>query len=140
MKHVKWSRLICAMAALIALALPVVPAAAQGVTTAAVTGIVRDDQGGVIPGATVVAVHQPSGSTYEGVTQADGRFFIPGMRVGGPYKVTASLTGFTTEIKDNVSLNLGVAQEVPFTLKVASIAETITVVGTSDPVFSSGRT
>jgi hypothetical protein len=140
MKHLKWSRLVCAIGALMALALSVVPAAAQGVTTAAVTGIVRDDQGGVIPGATVVAVHQPSGTTYEGVTQADGRFFIPGMRVGGPYKVTASLTGFTTEVKDNVSLNLGVAQEVPFTLKVASIAETITVVGTSDPVFSSGRT
>ena len=94
----------------------------------------------MIPGATVSAVHQPSGTTYEGVSQADGRFFIPGMRVGGPYKVTATLSGFTTEVKDNVSLNLGVAQEVPFALKVASIAETITVVGTSDPVFSSSRT
>ncbi len=140
MKHLKWSRLACAMGALVALVLSAVPAAAQGVTTAAVTGIVKDDQGGVIPGATVVAVHQPSGTTYEGVSQADGRFFIPGMRVGGPYKITATLTGFTTEVKDNVSLQLGVSQEVPFTLKVASIAETITVVGTSDPVFSSGRT
>src|SRR4030095_5516209 len=140
MKYVKWSRLACAMAALAALVLSAVPAAAQGVTTAAVTGIVKDDQGGVIPGATIVAVHQPSGTTYEGATQGDGRFFLPGMRVGGPYKVTASLTGFTTEVKDNVSLNLGVAQEMPFTLKVASLAETITVVGTSDPVFSSGRT
>jgi hypothetical protein len=140
MKYVKWSRLACAMGALVALVLSAVPAAAQGVTTAAVTGVVRDAQGGVIPGATVTAVHQPSGTTYEGVSQADGRFFIPGMRVGGPYKVTATLSGFTTEVKDNVSLNLGVSQEVPFTLKVASIAETITVVGTSDPVFSSGRT
>jgi carboxypeptidase family protein len=140
MKHVKWSRLVCAIGALAALALSDASAAAQGVTTAAVTGIVKDDQGGVMPGVTVVAVHVPSGSTYEGVTQADGRFFIPGMRVGGPYKITASLSGFTTEVKDNVSLNLGVAQEVPFTLRVASIAETITVVGTSDPVFSSGRT
>jgi hypothetical protein len=140
MEYSKWSRLACAIGALVALVLSAVPAAAQGVTTAAVTGVVRDDQGGVIPGATVVAVHQPSGTTYEGVSQADGRFFIPGMRVGGPYKVTATLTGFTTEVKDNISLNLGVAQEAPFTLKVASIAETITVVGTSDPVFSSGRT
>src|SRR6185503_8817706 len=139
MKHSKWSRLVCAMGAVLALVLSTVPAAAQGVTTAAVTGVVKDDQGGVIPGATLVAVHQPSGTTYEGVSQADGRFFIPGMRVGGPYKITATLTGFTTEVKDNVSLQLGVAQEMPFTLKVASIAETITVVGTSDPVFSSGR-
>ena len=139
MKHLKGSRLACAIGVAV-LALSASLAAAQGVTTAAVTGIVKDDQGAVIPGATVVAVHQPSGTTYEGVTQADGRFFIPGMRVGGPYKITATLTGFTTEVKDNVSLNLGVSQEVPFTLKVASIAETITVVGTSDPVFSSGRT
>src|SRR6185503_12760 len=140
MKYLKWSRLACAMAALAALVLSAVPAAAQGVTTAAVTGVVKDDQGGVVPGATISAVHNPSGTTYEGVSQADGRFFIPGMRVGGPYKITTTLTGFTTEVKDNVSLQLGVSQEMPFTLKVASIAETITVVGTSDPVFSSGRT
>jgi hypothetical protein len=140
MKHLKRSRLVCAIGALLALTLSAGPTAAQGVTTSAVTGIVKDDQGGVIPGVTVLAVHQPSGSTYEGVTQADGRFFIPGMRVGGPYKVTASLTGFTTEVKDNVSLSLGVSQDLPFTMKVAAIAETITVVGTSDPVFSSSHT
>ena len=58
--------------------------AAQGVTTASITGVVRDAQGGLVPGATVVAVHQPSGTSYEGVSQGDGRFFIPGMRVGGP--------------------------------------------------------
>jgi len=140
MKHSKWSRAVCAMATLVALALPATPAAAQGVTTAAVTGVVKDDQGAVVPGATISAVHNPSGTTYEGVSQADGRYFIPGMRVGGPYKITATLSGFTTEVRDNVSLQLGVAQEVPFTLKVAALAETITVVGTSDPVFSSGRT
>ena len=53
--------------------------AAQGVTTASITGVVRDAQGGVVPGATVVAIHVPSGTSYEGVSQADGRFFIPGM-------------------------------------------------------------
>jgi hypothetical protein len=140
MIHVKWSRLVCAIAAFLALALSANPTAAQGVTTAALTGVVKDAQGGVIPGATVLAVHQPSGSTYEGVTQADGRFFIPGMRVGGPYKVTASLTGFTSDAKDNVTLNLGVTQDLDFALRVAAISETITVIGVSDPVFSSGRT
>src|SRR4051794_8408452 len=115
-------------------------ASSQGVTTGAVTGVIKDDQGAVIPGATVVAVHQPSGSTYEAVSQADGRFMMPGMRVGGPYTLTASLTGFTSEVKNNVSVSLGVTQDVDFGLKVASVSETITVVGQSDPVFSSART
>jgi hypothetical protein len=140
MKHVKWSRLVCAIGALVALAISASPLAAQGVTTAAVTGVVKDAQGAVIPGASIVAVHVPSGTTYEAVTQSDGRFTMPGMRVGGPYKVTASLPGFTSEEKGGVALNLGVSQDLEFTLKVANVAETITVVGQSDPVFSSGRT
>jgi hypothetical protein len=113
---------------------------AQGVTTASVTGVIKDAQGGVIPGATVMAVHEPSGTSYETVTQSDGRFFIQGMRVGGPYKVTASLPGFSSEQKNNLTLTLGVAQDLDFTLKVAAVAETITVVGQSDPVFSSSHT
>src|SRR5438270_11748608 len=119
------SRLACAIGALLALAISARPLAAQGVTTAAVTGIVRDASGGVIPGATVSAVHQPSGTSYEAVTQGDGRFTIPGMRVGGPYTVTAQLSGFTTEAKNGITLTLGVAQDVEFSLKVATIAETI---------------
>ncbi len=113
---------------------------AQGVTTGAISGTVKDAQGAVIPGATVLAVHQPSGSTYEAVTQADGRFVMPGMRVGGPYTVTASLPGFTSEAKNNIVVSLGVTQDLDFGLRVANVSETITVVGQSDPVFSSGRT
>ena len=64
MKHVKWSRLVCAIGALLALAISASPLAAQGVTTAAVTGVVKDAQGAVIPGASIVAVHVPSGTTY----------------------------------------------------------------------------
>src|SRR5262245_22087341 len=109
---------------------------AQGVTTASITGIIKDAQGGVIPGATVTAIHEPSGTSYETVTQGDGRFFIQGMRVGGPYKVTAALAGFSSEVKSNLNLSLGVAQDLEFALKVAAVAETITVVGQSDPVFS----
>ena len=129
--------------ALLALCLLLWPAGradAQGVTTAAVTGIVKDASGGVIPGATISAVHQPSGTSYEAVTQGDGRFTIPGMRVGGPYTVTATLSGFTTEAKNNLTLSLGVAQDIEFTMKVATLAETITVVGSSDPVFSTSHT
>ena len=140
MKHVKRSRFVCAIGAFLALALSASQTAAQGVTTAAVTGVVKDASGGIMPGASVTAVHQPSGTSYESVTQGDGRFYIPGMRVGGPYTVSAALSGFTTEAKNNLTLSLGVAQDLEFTLKVATLAETITVVGTSDPVFSSSHT
>jgi hypothetical protein len=115
-------------------------ALAQGVTTAAMQGVVKDDQGQVIPGVSITATHEPSGTVYESVTQADGRFTIPGMRVGGPYNASAALTGFTTAVQNNLTLSLGVTQNLEFTLKVASISETITVVGTSDPVFSSSHT
>src|SRR6185436_5235128 len=124
----------CALAGLPGLTL------AQGVTTAEMTGIVRDAQGAVVPGVTVTAVHQPSGTSYETVSQADGRFFIPGMRIGGPYMVTAALTGFRTEEKSNINLSLGVAQDLNFALQLANIAETITVVGVSSPIFGSNRT
>ena len=139
MNHLRIARVL-ALLGCCALLLSPAGASAQGVTTAAITGLVKDASGGVIPGATVSAVHQPSGTSYEAVTQGDGRFTIPGMRVGGPYTVTAQLSGFTTEAKNGITLTLGVAQDVEFSLKVATIAETITVVGISDPVFSTSHT
>jgi hypothetical protein len=124
----------------VSLVWPAGHAAAQGVTTSAVTGVVKDAQGAVIPGATVSAVHQPSGSTYEAVTQADGRFTIPGMRIGGPYTITAALSGFRAEAKSDVTLTLGVVQDLSFGLALASVAETVTVTAETSPVFSSTRT
>jgi hypothetical protein len=139
MRHSPTSWLVHAIA-IAALVLGARAAFAQGVTTGSITGVVKDAQGGVVPGVSVVAVHQPSGTTYEGITQPDGRFTLPGMRVGGPYTVTAKLTGFTTEVLNDVNVSLGVTQDFVFTLKLANIAETLNVVGTADPVFSSGRT
>lgn len=114
--------------------------AAQGVTTASIAGIVNDAQGQSVPGATITAVHVPSGSVYTGVTRADGRYSIPGMRVGGPYEVTATLSGFQTQVQNNINLSLGVASDVNFVLGLANVQETVTVEATADPVFSSQRT
>src|SRR5688572_2563950 len=115
-------------------------AAAQGVTTGSMGGVVTDAQGAVVPGATVIAIHEPSGTSYEAVTQADGRFAILGMRVGGPYKVTAELAGFGTQTKDALPVNLGTSTDVDFTLSVAAVTEQVTVKGTSDATFGSQRT
>ena len=113
---------------------------AQGVTTGAISGVVSDSQGAVIPGANITAVHVPSGTQYEAVTQVDGRFMLPGVRVGGPYKVTAALTGFNTETQSDIMVTLGVSADVNFKLRLATIAEEVTVIGHTDPVFSSTRT
>ena len=91
---------------------------AQGVTTGAITGVVKDAQGAVIPGATVLAVHQPSGATYEAVSQADGRFVMPGMRVG-PYTVTVRSPG---SLRGEANRGQpGRAQDVDFSLKIANV-------------------
>jgi hypothetical protein len=113
---------------------------AQGVTTGSIAGIVKDAQGLAVPGSTVVAVHEPSGTTYEAVTREDGRFSIPGMRVGGPYTVTASLEGFQPQVTKDVYVNLGVAADLTLTLKTLAVSEEVTVVAQSDAVFSSTRT
>src|SRR4051794_25792686 len=113
---------------------------AQGVTTGAITGVVSDAQGAVIPGANITAVHVPSGTQYEAITQSDGRFVLPGVRVGGPYKVTAALTGFNTETQSDIMVTLGVSADLNFKLRLATIAEEVTVIGHTDPVFSSTRT
>ena len=126
--------------ALCALISPVSRASAQGATTSGLTGIVKDPQDAVVPGVTVTAVHQPSSTTYEAVTQTDGRYFIPGMRVGGPYTVTATLTGFRTQIQNDITLNLGVVQDVSFKLDLATISEDVIVIGATSPVFASTRT
>src|SRR5258708_19232568 len=70
------------------------PSTAQGVTTAAIAGVVADSSGAPLPGARLVAVHRPSGTQYSAVTRAYGRFTIPAMRVGGPYRVNASVVGY----------------------------------------------
>lgn len=79
---------------------------AQGVTTSSLGGSVKD-KNGPVPGANVVAVHTPTGTTYGAVSDAAGKIQITNMRVGGPYKVTISFVGFVTQSYDEVYLKLG---------------------------------
>jgi hypothetical protein len=117
------------------------PSAAQGVTSAAIAGVVTDSSGAPLPGARVVAVHGPSGTQYSAVTRADGRFTIPGMRVGGPYRVNVSVVGYRQAVQDQVNLTLGGTADLRFVLRAATLElEPIIVTASSNPVFSSERT
>ena len=113
---------------------------AQGVTTATIAGVVKDASGAVLPGVTITAVHLPSDTTYTAITQGDGRFNIPGMRIGGPYTVSAVLQGFQTAEQREVMLSLGVTQDLTFTLGPAQVSESLVVTAESSPIFSSART
>jgi hypothetical protein len=114
---------------------------AQGVTTSAVNGLIVDDQNNPLPSANVIAVHEPSGTTYGTASRANGRYSMPGMRVGGPYTITVSYVGFEKQSKSNIFLNLGVATDVDFALKAQGIqTEEVTVVGQKNAIFSSDRT
>src|SRR5258708_17263842 len=140
MKRTKVLRFVCAMAAVLLAVVSATLVHAQGVTTGSIVGVVSDEQGAVVPGVSVVATHVPSGTLYESVTQADGRFVIPSGGVGGPYKVSVTLPGFRTEVKTNVEVSLGVAADLGFKLKVAAISEEVTVIATTDPIFSTSHT
>ncbi len=113
---------------------------AQGVTTASMTGTVTASNGVPVAGGTVLAVHLPSGTEYQAVTRSDGRFTIPGMRVGGPYRVTARALGFQPRVRDDLVLSLGVSTDLQIVLEQsATTLEAVAVTATAGP-FSSTRT
>lgn len=113
----------------------------QGVTTSAVSGTVTGAAGNPLSSASVQAVHEPSGTRYGTLSRADGRFFIPGMRVGGPYTVTVSLIGYGTQQRTDVTLNLGVATDLTFLLQESAVQlEGIIVTSERDAIMSSDRT
>jgi hypothetical protein len=129
-----------AVVACLALSWTAGQAFAQGVTTGSITGTVSDPQSQSVPGATVVATHDASGTRYEAVSRTDGRFTIPGMRVGGPYTVIVTLSGFQPQATKEVFVNLGVATDLSLTLSLATVTEEVVVTAESSPIFSSART
>ncbi|MET4569066.1 TonB-dependent receptor [Rhodanobacter soli] len=92
-----------AIASLLAMA----PLAAQNITTSGVSGRVLDANGQPVTGATVTIVHQPTGTTKEVTTDADGRYAAQGLRVGGPFEISATKTGMAAVEQNDVFLQLG---------------------------------
>jgi TonB-dependent receptor len=103
-----------------------VPASARSqAINSAVVGTVSDAQGGVVPGATVVAIYTPTGSRAETVVQADGRYRLIGLRPGA-HTITVTLSGFRPAVAE-VMLVAGSEQRKDFTLEVAAVSEELTV-------------
>jgi hypothetical protein len=111
------------------------------VTTSGMSGKITGANDETLPGATVVAVHQPSGSQYATITNAEGRFTLLNMRVGGPYQVTISFIGYVPKVFSDITLSLGNVADLKAKLNenTTEIGEVIVSV-TRGATFSSERT
>jgi len=111
----------------------------QGVTTASISGKVTTESGEAMPGASIVAVHGPSGTSYGSSTRNDGRFNLPNLRIGGPYQITVSFVGYESKKADNIHLKLGENLHLEFALKQAS-TELSEVVITASELMNKDKT
>ncbi len=110
------------------------------VTTSEIQGFVTSDDGPVV-GATVVAIHEPTGTQYGVFTLDNGAFTIPNMRVGGPYTVKVSFVGYKPVIVKDIYLELGTTYKLNIKLEPESvdIGEVVVTADRGD-VFSADHT
>lgn len=114
---------------------------AQGSTTASMRGKIADANGEGLPGATVRAVHTPTGSEWGNVTDIDGYFRLPNMNVGGPYTVTVSYIGFENIERNNIFLTLGQTFKLNETLREnVTELEAIVVSANQGEIIDGNRT
>ena len=123
---------------ILSLVAAVATASAQ-VTTATIRGTVKSaDDGTAMASVEVTLVHVPSGNTKTATTNDDGEFAFTGLRVGGPYRVTATVEGFKPAEERDIFLSAGKTRDVPLGLKLAE--EVIEVSGSSVSHNASERT
>jgi len=106
-------------------------------TTATISGLVRDDTGAVIPGASVTAKNVETGITRSVSTDEQGRYQLPSLSVG-PYEVQVSLSGFQTAVRSGIVLAVGEQTVANFTLKVGQVAEKVEVTEEAPLVETTG--
>jgi outer membrane receptor for ferrienterochelin and colicin len=112
----------------------------QGVTSATIRGTVLDENEDPLPGANVVAVHQPSGSRYGTTTNQSGNFTIANIRVGGPYTITVSFVGYQSKRETGIQLDLGETRQLQFDLQPQTEQmEEVQVTAEQGAVFSEQR-
>ena len=112
------------------------------VTTSAISGRVVDQNGEPVIGAAVLATHEPSGTVYGAITNAEGRYTIQGMRTGGPYKVDFTCLGYQDATYTGVSLQL--AETYSLNAKITESSEmlqgTVVVASASSKFAAQERT
>ncbi|MGL4630654.1 MAG: carboxypeptidase regulatory-like domain-containing protein [Leadbetterella sp.] len=111
------------------------------VTTSSIAGSVSDAKGEKLPGATITAVHVPSGTKYAVVSNVSGRYVMPAVRVGGPYKITTTFVGFKETIKEELFASLGSTLVYDIVLlDESTVLQEVVVKGNSGSAINSERT
>lgn len=110
-------------------------------TTSSIKGTIKGSNSESLPGATIQAVHTPTGTKYSALSNEDGRYNILNMRIGGPYKIVVTFLGFKTEEYNDINLELG----KPFILDIKmqdedQKLEEVKVTSSNNKVFKSGKT
>lgn len=110
-------------------------------TTSGIQGIVTDGKV-AIGGAVITAIHEPTGTKYTTTSRKDGHYNLPGLRVGGPYVLSASYVGFKLEKQENITLILGQEFTGDFVLTAQTTQLTeVTVTSTKqNKIFNNSRT
>ena len=121
MKLRMW-RMLCGIALLALLAVPV---AAQE-TTGVITGLVTDQSGAVLPGATVVVKRVDTGRSIDVITNQDGRYLATQLDPGN-YEVTFSMAGFNPIVVKGIELHVNDRLEVPGKLGLGGVTESVQV-------------
>ena len=109
---------------------------AQGVTTGSLSGVVVDPNGDALPGVAIVAEMLATGNRFGTVTDAEGYFRMVNLKVGGPYDVQASLSGFQTQSLSNVFVRLGETTDLRIGMQLEAATGEIEVVGESSPLIA----
>jgi hypothetical protein len=123
----------------VALAVPLAPTAAraQNNTSSSLTGLVTDATGAPVAGATVAVKHEPTGTAYETITRANGRYLLNGLRVGGPYTINVGKDGFKAANQGELVLLLQTEKQQDFRLEAEGVVqmEKFTVTAERDTRF-----
>ncbi|MCR9101231.1 MAG: TonB-dependent receptor [bacterium] len=111
------------------------------ITTSSISGRVVDNNGEELVGATIRAVHTPSGSAYGTFTNASGYYTIQGMRVGGPYEIEVTYVGYESQKQEGIFLTLGNSSIIDFELSDGAVAiDEVLVLADRDSRFTDGKT
>ncbi len=112
----------------------------QGVTSGSFSGVVMTEDGEPLEGATVVALHNPTGTKYGTISRAEGRFNLPNTRVGGPYTISATYVGYKASRAEGIYLQLGQTYRLTLEMSEAELMLDEVEITSTTGILSGERT